>query len=103
MNCITKQIHSDGKKRRSFVALLFAAGVLRRYERPDMRHGCRLLVDRECRILADNRHLRLHPSQTIPGFPRSDRRQCRSGAGVVLINLGAGVSRTKPTVQVGLF
>jgi hypothetical protein len=27
---ITRQIHSDGKKRRSFVALLFAAGDLRR-------------------------------------------------------------------------
>ncbi len=25
------QMHSDGKKRRSFVALLFAAGDLRRY------------------------------------------------------------------------
>jgi len=29
--CITRQIHSDGKKRRSFLALHFAAGDLRRY------------------------------------------------------------------------
>jgi len=28
---LTKQMHSDGKKRRSFLALLFAAGDLRRY------------------------------------------------------------------------
>jgi len=29
-NCLTRQFHSDGKKRRSFLALAFAAGELRR-------------------------------------------------------------------------
>jgi hypothetical protein len=28
---LTRQMHSDGKKRRSFLALLFPAGDLRRY------------------------------------------------------------------------
>lgn len=31
---ITRQIHADVKKRRSFLAMLFATGDLQRYERP---------------------------------------------------------------------
>lgn len=32
MSNLTRQMHSDGKKRRSFLALLFSAGDLQRYE-----------------------------------------------------------------------
>jgi len=31
MNALTRQFHADGKKRRSFLTMLFAAGELRRY------------------------------------------------------------------------
>jgi hypothetical protein len=30
LSCLTRQMHSDGKMRRSFLAMLFTAGDLRR-------------------------------------------------------------------------
>jgi len=40
---LTRQIHSDAKKRRSFLALLFAAGDLRRYALLTDTHNVNIL------------------------------------------------------------